>query len=255
MYKISRFVVLDILSNWVILIYMGFWMIAGFGFFMLEGQEEKAILGILNLVLLVVPMMTIIFSTIYYYNLYEFIVLLLAQPLKRRTILGSIYLGLAVAFIMALLLGLGIPLLIMNPSGLSVMVLLVALLLGLVFIGLGLLGGIWVRDKSKGMGIALLFWVYFVLLFDGIVLLLMYNFSDYPIEKAVLFITFLNPVDLGRIIVLMQTEASSLMGYSGAVFSKFFSEWWGIAGSILVLLLWALVPVIISFRKFQFKDL
>lgn len=255
MFKITRFVVQDLFRNWTVLLYMAFLMVACFGFFMLEGQADKAILGILNLVLLVVPMMTIIFSTIYYYNMYEFIVLLLAQPLKRKTILGSIFLGLAVAFGLALLLGLGLPLMIMHPSGLSLIVLLVALLLGLVFIGLALLGGIWARDKSKGMGIALLFWVYFVLLFDGIVLLLMYNFSDYPIEKAVLFITFLNPVDLGRILVLMQTEASSLMGYSGAVFSKFFSEWWGIAGSILVLLLWAFVPALISFRRFQFKDL
>jgi Cu-processing system permease protein len=234
---------------------MAFLMVAAFGFFMLEGQADKAILGILNLVLLVVPMMTIIFSTIYYYNMYEFIVLLLGQPLKRKAILGSIFLGLAVTFGLALLLGLGLPLMIMHPSGVSLIVLIVAWMLTLVFIALAVLAGLWARDKAKGMGISLLFWVYFVLIFDGILLLLMYNFNDYPIEKAVLFITLLNPVDLGRILVLMQTEAAALMGYSGAVFKQFFSEWWGIAGSMLVLLLWALVPILIAFRMFKMKDL
>ncbi|WP_439483362.1 hypothetical protein [Cyclobacterium plantarum] len=98
-------------------------------------------------------------------------------------------------------------------------------------------------------------WVYFVLIFDGLVLLMMYNFSDYPIEKVVLYITFLNLVDLGRIMVLMQTEAAALMGYSGAIFRQFFSEWWGLIASLLIMLVWALVPVAISFRMFRVKDL
>lgn len=255
MFKITGFVVQDLFRNWIVLLYTAFLMLGGFGFFLLEGQADKAILGVLNLVLLVVPMMTIVFSTIYYYNMYEFIVLLLAQPLKRKTILGSIYLGLVLGFGGAVILGLGLPLLIMYPMGLSLYVILVALLLTLVFIALALLAGIWARDKSKGIGLALLFWVYFVLVFDGIILLLMYNFSDYPIEKAVLFFTFLNPVDLGRILVLMQTNAAALMGYSGAVFRQFFTEWWGIAGSISVLLLWALLPVWVSFWRFNTKDL
>ena len=255
MFKLTKFVIQDLLRNWIVLLYMAFLMLAGFGFFMLEGQVDKALLGILNLVLISVPMVTIIFSTIYYYNMYEFIVLLLAQPLKRKTVLGSIYLGLAVSFGLALLIGLGLPLMLMHPSFVSFILLLVSLMLTLVFIALAIMAGIWARDKARGMGISLLLWVYFVLIFDGIILMLMYNFSDYPIERGVLFITFLNPVDLGRILVLMQTEAAALMGYSGAIFNKFFNEWWGVLGSVLILMVWALVPVGLSFRMFRYKDL
>ena len=255
MFKLTKFVIQDLLRNWIVLLYMAFLMLAGFGFFMLEGHVDKALLGILNLVLILVPMVTIIFSTIYYYNMYEFIVLLLAQPLKRKTVLGSIYLGLAVSFGLALLIGLGLPLMLMHPSAVSMILLLVSLMLTLVFIALAILAGIWARDKARGMGISLLFWVYFVLIFDGLILMLMYNFSDYPIERGILFITFLNPVDLSRILVLMQTEAAALMGYSGAIFNKFFNEWWGVIGSILVLMVWALVPVGLSFRMFRHKDL
>lgn len=255
MFKLTKFVIWDLLRNWIIILYMAFLLLAGFGFFFLEGQVDKALIGILNLVILLVPMVTIIFSTIYYYNMYEFTVLLLAQPLKRSTVLGSIYIGLSVSFGMALLIGLGLPLMVMNPSIVSLTLLLVSLLLTLVFIALAILSGIWARDKARGMGISLLFWIYFVLIFDGIILMLMYNFSDYPIERGVLFITFLNPVDLGRILVLMQTQASALMGYSGAIFNKFFTEWWGMAGSVIVMMIWAIIPAALSMRMFSRKDL
>jgi len=62
-------------------------------------------------------------------------------------------------------------------------------------------------------------------------------------------------VDLGRILVLMQTEAAALMGYSGAIFNKFFNEWWGILGSLVVLVVWAVLPVGLSFSIFRRKDL
>src|SRR5690554_2776485 len=119
MFKLTKSVIHDLLRNWIVILYMGFLMLGGFGFFFLEGQVDKALLGILNLVLLLVPMVTVIFSTIYYYNMYEFMVLLLAQPLKRKTVLGSIFLGLSITFGLALLIGLGLPLILMHPSAVS----------------------------------------------------------------------------------------------------------------------------------------
>lgn len=255
MLKISKYIIQDLLRNWIVLLYTVFWAAATFGLFMLEGQSDKAMLGMLNIGLLVVPMVTIIFATIYYYNMYEFIVLLLAQPLKRRTILGSIFLGLSISFGLAILIGMGIPLLIVNPTPAAGLLLVVNLLLTFVFIALALFAGLLARDKARGMGLSLLLWVYFVLIFDGLVLMLMYNFSNYPIEKFVLYITLLNPVDLARILVLMQTEASAMMGYSGAVFNSFFTSFWGIAAAIFAMVLWAAVPAAYSFFRFRKKDL
>jgi Cu-processing system permease protein len=255
MFKIAKYIIQDLLRNWIVVLYMIFWGGITFGLFALEGQSDKALLGLLNISLLVVPMMTIIFSTIYYYNMYDFIVLMLAQPLKRGAILGSIFLGLALTFGLAILIGMGIPLLLLSGGIAAGILLLVNLLLTLVFIALALMAGLWARDKARGMGISLLFWVYFVLIFDGLVLLLMYNFSDYPIEKFVLYITLLNPVDLARILVLMQTDAAALMGYSGAVFNTFFTTFRGMTAAVFAILIWALIPAAISFRHFRNKDL
>lgn len=255
MVKIAKYIIRDLLRNWVVLLYALFLAAATFGLFALEGQPDKAMLGMINLSLLLIPMVTIIFATIYYYNMYEFIVLLLVQPLRRRSILGSIYLGLCTGFGLAVLLGVGLPLLLLNPGTASALLVLTSLLLSFVFIALALFAGVLARDKARGMGLSILLWVYFVLIFDGLVLMLMYNFSDYPIEKFVLYITLLNPVDMARILVLMQTDASAMMGYSGAVFNSFFTSLWGMSLAVFVMLLWAVVPAAFSFIRFRKKDL
>lgn len=255
MFKITRFIISDLIRNWILLALTGFLLVATLGFFMLDAHADKALLGVMNTVLLVLPMAAVVFATIYYYNAYEFIGLLMAQPLKRHTILLSIFIGLSTVFCLAILFGIAIPLAFLNPGTAALTIVLVAMLLSVIFIAFALLGSLMARDKAQGMGLAMLVWAYFVLMFDGIVLLLMYYYSDYPIEKFVLAITFLNPVDLGRITALMQTEAAALMGASGAVFRDFFSSGTGTVLALLVMLFWAVVPMVLAVRKFSRKNI
>jgi len=255
MFKIAKFITADLLKNKVMLLYIIFLWAVCFGLFSLQGQGDKALTGILNVSLLVTPMICLIFATIYFYNMYEFMMLMHAQPIKRKTLFMALYLSLAVVFTCVYLLGAGIPLLIMNTGAASIFMIIGTTFLNFIFVALALGIAVWTKDKSKGMGFSLLLWVYFVLLFDGIILLLMYNFSDYPIEKLVLYISFLNPVDLLRILVLMQTEAAALMGYSGAIFQKVFTENWGISIILLVMVLWSIIPLGFSLKAYNKKDL
>jgi len=255
MYKLTKFILEDLLRNWIIHLFSLFLLLAIIGLVSLEGQEDKALVSILNLVLLAVPMMVMVFSTIYYYNMSDFITLILAQPVKRGQVLGSLVLGLGVVFSIAVGLGLGFALWWLKGSVAAWTLLAVGMVMIWVFVALAVLAGVLTKDKTRGMGLSLLIWGYFVLIFDGIILLLMYNFSEYPIEKGVLFITFFNPVDLGRILVLMKTEAAALMGYSGAVFSHFFASGWSSIIALSILGLWALFPIMISSKLFRHKDL
>jgi Cu-processing system permease protein len=100
-----------------------------------------------------------------------------------------------------------------------------------------------------------LMWLYFSVMFDGLVLLLMFQFSDYPLEKVMIAFCSLNPVDLARIIILLNMDISALMGYTGAVFSDFLGTGYGIAYAALIMLLWICIPVFIAVRKFSKKDL
>ena len=67
--------------------------------------------------------------------------------------------------------------------------------------------------------------------------------------------SFLNPIDLSRVQMLLQIDISALMGYTGAVFREFFGNSLGIVISFLGLLLWIVVPLFISLKKFENKDL
>jgi Cu-processing system permease protein len=111
------------------------------------------------------------------------------------------------------------------------------------------------RDKAKGIGVAILLWFYFTLIFDGIVLFLLFQFMDYPMEKPMVVFSCLNPVDLARILILLKLDMSALMGATSAVFRDFFGNQWGMAATILIMLAWAITPLWWSVRKFNRKDL
>ena len=90
--------------------------------------------------------------------------------------------------------------------------------------------------------------------YDGIVLTAVALFSDYPIERPLLGLMFANPVDLGRVLLLLRLDASALMGYTGAVFERFFAGTRGVLLASVALTSWALVPVVAGARMFRRKD-
>jgi Cu-processing system permease protein len=87
------------------------------------------------------------------------------------------------------------------------------------------------------------------------VLFVLFQLSDYPLEKPMIVLSFLNPIDLARILILLRMDVSALMGFSGAVFREFFGTAGGMTLSALVLLLWVAVPLWLSTRAFRRKDL
>jgi Cu-processing system permease protein len=128
-------------------------------------------------------------------------------------------------------------------------------ILTLVFVSLAFLSSVLTRDKAKAIGVALLFWFYFSLLYDGLLLWVVYSFNDYPLEKITLVLIAFNPVDLARIILLLQLDISALMGYTGAFYQHFFGSNAGILFSISILAVWIVAPLWIALRIFLKKDL
>lgn len=255
MKKIIKYVITDILRNKIILSYTIFLLAISLTIFSLEDNSSKGLLSLLNIVLIVVPLISIIFSTIYIYNSAEFIELLVSQPLQRKKIWLSLFTGLATSFTIAFLIGVGIPIVLFEPSATGLMIIAVGVLLSVIFVAVAMFAAVKTRDKAKGIGITILIWLYFALVFDGIVLFLLFQFADYPLEKAMIGVSALNPIDLGRILILLKMDVSALMGYTGAIFKDFFGTTTGISISFFVLLLWIAVPIFFSTRKFIRKDL
>ena len=255
MKKILKYVIIDILRNKIILAYTIFLLALSLSIFNLEDSSAKGILSLLNIVLIIVPMVSILFAAIYVYNGSEFLELLVSQPLKRKTIWLSMFAGLGFSLVLAFFAGVGIPVLLYEFSATGFTLIISGILLTIIFAAIAMLVAVRIRDKARGIGAVILLWLYFSILFDGIVLFILFQFADYPIEKAMVGITALNPIGLSRILVLLKMDVSAMMGYTGAVFKDFFGTTTGIVTSLLVLLLWIILPGWLSVRKFNRKDL
>ncbi|MEN9487803.1 MAG: hypothetical protein RL494_68 [Bacteroidota bacterium] len=255
MNRIIKIILIDILKSKIVLAYTFILAILSWSSFALEDNSAKGILTILNVILFTVPLVSILFATIYLYNSSEFIELLLSQPIKRRKIWISLFLGLSISMILAFFVGAGIPLLINSPDSIGIIMLINGCLITVIFTALAFLSSILTRDKAKGIGIAIMTWLFFALLFDGLVLFLLFQFQDYPIENAMVGITAFSPIDLARIQILLHLDVSAMMGYTGAIFKDFFGTAIGLIVSFLLLSLWVIIPFFISLRKFNKKDL
>ena len=255
MNRLIKIIMLDILKNRIVLAYTLILGVLSWSSFALEDNSSKGILTILNVILFTVPLVSVLFSTIYIYNSSEFIELLLGQPIRRAKIWVSLFASLSLAMVLAFLIGAGIPLLLNSPDDIGMMMIATGILISVIFTALAFLSSILTRDKAKGIGIAIMIWLYFALLFDGMVLFMLFQFAEYPIENAMVGITAFSPIDLARILILLHLDVSAMMGYTGAIFKDFFGTNIGLVVSFLLLCLWAAIPFAISLRKFNRKDL
>ncbi len=255
MTRILKYVFLDIIKNKIVIAYCIILSLFSWSAFSLEDNAAKGLLTLLNIILLTVPLVSILFSTIYIYNSSEFVELLISHPIQRKKIWWSLFFGLSISLSAAFILGAGIPILVFAEWKIALIMLLVGTFITLVFIAIAFLSSILSRDKAKGIGVSIMVWLYFALLFDGFVLFLMFQFADYPIESLMVGITATSPIDLSRILILMQLDVSAMMSYTGAVVQNFFGTNLGMIFSMLLLLIWIILPFGISLRKFNKKDL
>lgn len=253
--KLSKYVLYDILRSKIVIAYALFLFIVSVSLFQMEEDSSKAMLSLMNIILIVLPLVSLVFTTIHYYNSYEFIELMLSQPLSRKRILLSEFAGISLSLLSAFLIGVGIPVALYAASDIGMAILFTGSSLTLVFTSIAFFASVSARDKAKGIGFVLLLWFYFTLIYDGIVLLILFSFSDYPLEKFTLVISALNPVDLGRIFIMLKMDISALMGYTGALYKDFFGSGTGLLFTISIMLLWIVIPLWLAIKKFKKKDL
>lgn len=255
MLRLPRYIFYDIVRNKVIIAYTLFLFIAAFSMFRMEENSSRATLSLLNIVLIVLPLVSLMFTTIHYYNSYEFIELMLSQPLSRTRIFLSEFLSVALSLLGAFWIGIGIPVLLFSADAGGLSLLFTGSALTLVFTSIAFLAAVKSKDKARGIGVALLLWFYFALIYDGIVLLILFAFSEYPMEKFTLLLSALNPIDLGRIFIMLQLDVSALMGYTGALYKDFFGSSTGLLFTGIIMALWIALPLWLALRSFRKKDM
>ncbi|MCG8307436.1 MAG: ABC transporter permease subunit [Cytophagales bacterium] len=259
MLKILKYSFFDLIrSRWSI-IYFFFYFVTGMVLLYLSNDVSKAVASLMNVTFILTPLIGTIFGVMNFYNSREFIELLLAQPVPRKNIFLGMFLGISTSLSLSLFLGMGLPFLIFGTFGSDQIMSLVFLLISgifltFIFTALAFYIALVNENRLKGFGLAILIWLFMAFIYDGVFLLLLIFLQEYPIEKFAIAMSLFNPVDLSRILIMLKLDISALMGYTGAVFNKFFGNNSGMLISIAALIIWSAVPVFLILKKSAKKD-
>lgn len=257
--KVLKYEIRNVTRGRAVLGYGIFFLMVTTALLQFTGDPQRALLSLVNLTLIVVPLMSMVMGTVFFYESREFNELVLAHPIGRRHLYRGLYLGLAVPMVLAFALGVGLPLAFAGavrsePTSVTLLILAGAFLTG-IFVAFAYWIAVRFGEPIKGLGLALLVWLFFSVVYDAGVLLVANAFSAYPLERPLLALMMLNPVDLARVVLLLGFDVSALMGYSGAVFRDFFGELPGRLVALLALSAWLAVPYLGGLRAFKRKDL
>ncbi|MBL0940680.1 MAG: hypothetical protein IBJ03_17440 [Gemmatimonadaceae bacterium] len=225
----------------------------------LTGSAPRALSALLNLVLLVVPLVTMMAGIISWHASREFNELLLTQPVRRRSLFLALYLALVLPLATVFALGMLLPLAwhrVIGPESSALLLSTVGSGVALTFVfgGLALLIGIRVDDRLRSVMTGLMVWLLLTVGYDALVLIVSTTMADYPLERPMLAFMLGNPVDLARTVIVLQSDSAALMGYTGAVMQRFLGSAIGTVAAGTGLLLWIALPMLIARRSFERRD-
>jgi len=240
-------------------VYLLFYFLLGFVLLFLNNDLSKAVITLMNVIIILVPLIGTIFGVMYYYNSKEFTELLLGQPIKRSSIFLGQYSGVALSLSMSLILGLGIPFVLYGlfQSDMIwdfILLIVTGTFLTWIFTALAFNIALYNENKIKGFSYAILLWLFMAVIYDGLFLMSLILLDDYPLDTLSIGATMFNPIDLSRILILLKLDISALLGYTGAVFQKFFGTNFGLLISLSALSVWVVLPLLNIFRKSRKKD-
>ena len=160
------------------------------------------------------------------------LMLLLAHPVRRWAVIAGKFCGQLVLLSIAVCLGYG-------TAGLAVLLgnteswtdqawpgfaglIGSSVLLGAVFLALGLLISAWVRERGTAAGLAIAAWLFFVLIYDlGLIGLLASHAGEWLDERLITGLLLANPTDVYRMFNLTGTaETAALSAMSSLAGGK-----------------------------------
>ena len=244
-------------SRWL-LAYAGFLALATTLLLRFSDSDAKGLLSLVNVVLLIVPLTNVVFGAMYLYAAREFVELLLAQPVRRGRLFAGLLLGLTLPVAAASMLGILIPMVAGGVAGADLVTGLViatsAAILSLIFSAIAAAIAYAVDDRVRGLALALGVWLALAVAYDALVLLASVQLAAWPLERPLLAAMFFNPIDLARLVMLQQFDAAALLGYTGAVFTRYLGSVVGHVMAALAALTWIALPALGGARLFHRKD-
>jgi Cu-processing system permease protein len=188
------------------------------------------------------------------------LLLLLTYPVRRWQIIIGKFLGHLSILAIAILLGYGIVALYFAIDGVGTAqewlgyfsMMGSSLLLGAVFIALGYLVSVIVQQRATATGISLALWLFIVVFYDLILLGVLLADKSHVIQSKLLAVLILfNPADVYRLFNLTGSDVARLAsGMSGVTQSDLLAP----LTLIMTLILWLIIPLILSITIFQKRE-
>ena len=217
--------------------------------------------SLLNLVLYVIPLLSLSMGTLSFTSEKSNSELLFAQPVTRTEILIGKLAGLFASITLAMLIGFGVAGVIIasrvgSEGSIRYPLLVVfSLLLVLVFLSLGILVAMLCHRKTKAFGIALFLWFFFVLFYDLLVIGLTFLLTERTANTFIFASLFGNPVDMVRVASLIVLDGKEIFGTAGAALLRFLGgEKASLVLLLIGLLVWIGVPLWLSQKLLNRQD-
>jgi Cu-processing system permease protein len=230
----------------------------GAGYLEFQGFERTAV-SLLSLVLYLAPLLGLVLG-LGSFSHRDTLDLLFAQPAGRRSIIAGKLFGLTVTVVAASAVGLGAAgLFIASSAGASgiggyLALVGVSIALGAVFVGIAAICSLGFHDRLQASGAAVAVWVWFVFLYELVLLGILLLVPDTSVRPLLLATIVCSPVMISRVLVLLAVGAHPLLGPSGALLVRTFGE----PGAVIllvtalaawVLLTWACVHVVARMKE------
>jgi Cu-processing system permease protein len=257
--KIARYEFSNVVRSRWLLPYTGGLALATDLLIRFSGTTDAGLLGAGNLVLLIIPLVSLTVGTMYFYSSRTFVELMLAQPVPRTQLALGLLIGSALPLAGGFAIGVGVPLslhgaFIGDTRSAAFALLGSGTLLATAFAAIAFYISVRIEDRLRGLALAIGIWLGLSLLYDGVVLMAAMLLSDYPIERPLLATMLLNPVDLARVWLMLQLDVAALLGYTGAVLQKFFGSGLGALIAATALIAWTAIPLTLAVRRFARRD-
>lgn len=209
---------------------------------------ERIVASLVNLAVYLLPLAALAFG-------YDVIVgpdesgwldVLFALPVTRARVVVGAYLGRAAVLAGATVIGFGVAgALLVGEFGTDgwssyVVFLLAAVAVGLAFLSMAALVSSVAAEKAHALGIALLVWVWFVLIHDLIALGVIAAF-DLP-DTVITLMILANPADVFRLLVLSRLEIGGGAGFTAVLAQANLS----IGVLVAAMVAWIVVPVAVA---------
>ncbi len=223
---------------------------------------SRTTISLVNFICAVVPLMALIIG-VYGFSIDQWgEELLFSQPISRAAIVAGKALGLLATLTAPTLIGFGFAGSIIafrvGIEGIAgyLAFALLTVVLQTTFLSLALLLSSLVHRRMRAIGAALGAWIFFVVIYDLLVIGLTLVFRGAGLQKALFLSVFLNPVDMMRVSQLIILGGKSFFGPTGAAWMRFLGgEPFAVVLIGSATALWILIPAVVGLASFSRRDL